>query len=239
MKKSVLLLLFLIACSARIENPDNTSLNTNVESTENHTNASNESERALCVQDVKECPDGSFSLREPPNCDFKECPAVELTGEKMKGTIVELETTKGTMTIRLFDEQAPVTTANFKKLVSDGFYDGTIFHRIIRDFMVQGGDPSGTGRGGPGYKIKDEFAEELKHSKRGILSMANSGPNTGGSQFFITLVPTPWLDGKHAIFGELVKGQEVLDAIGTAPTGDGDRPKQEIKILKARILPSQ
>lgn len=151
-------------------------------------------------------------------------------------TIVELETSMGIMKIKLYDDKAPKTTKNFKDLVEKGFYDGTIFHRVIKDFMIQGGDPTGTGTGGPGYKIPDEFGPGLKHSKKGILSMANSGPNTGGSQFFITLVPTPWLDGKHAIFGELIEGIDILDKIGGTPTGPGDKPKTAVKIIKAKIV---
>jgi len=151
-------------------------------------------------------------------------------------TFVELETTMGKMKIKLYDDKAPLTSKNFRDLVEKGFYDGTIFHRVIKDFMIQGGDPTGTGTGGPGYKIKDEFGAGLKHDKKGMLSMANSGPNSGGSQFFITLVETPWLDGKHAIFGELTEGMDVLDKIGTAPTGPGDKPKTEVKIIKARVV---
>ena len=154
----------------------------------------------------------------------------------MANTMVILETTLGTMKLRLFDDKAPKTVQNFKDLVNKGFYDGTIFHRVIKNFMIQGGDPTGTGTGGPGYKIPDEFGLGLKHDKKGILSMANSGPNTGGSQFFITLVPTPWLDGKHAIFGEVIEGIDVLEKIGTTPTSPGDRPKTEVKIIKARIV---
>jgi cyclophilin family peptidyl-prolyl cis-trans isomerase len=160
----------------------------------------------------------------------------ELEVEGNMNTLVELETTMGTMKIKLYDDKAPNTAKNFKDLVEKGFYDGTIFHRVIKDFMIQGGDPTGTGTGGPGYKIQDEFGPGLKHDRKGILSMANAGPNSGGSQFFITLVPTPWLDGKHAIFGELIEGMDVLDKIGTTPTGPGDRPKTEVKIIKARIV---
>ena len=151
-------------------------------------------------------------------------------------TIVELETNMGVMKLKLYDDKAPNTVKNFKDLVEKGFYDGTIFHRVIKDFMIQGGDPTGTGTGGPGYKIADEFGAGLKHDKKGILSMANAGPNTGGSQFFITLVPTPWLDGKHAIFGHIVEGEDVLDKIGSAPTNPGDKPKTEIKIVKAEVV---
>jgi len=156
--------------------------------------------------------------------------------EDNMNTIVELETSMGTMKIKLYDDKAPKTVENFKSLVQKGFYDGTVFHRVIKDFMIQGGDPTGTGTGGPGYKIPDEFGAGLRHNKKGILSMANAGPNTGGSQFFITLVPTPWLDGKHAIFGELIEGEPVLDKIGATQTGPGDRPVTEVKIIKARVV---
>ncbi len=159
---------------------------------------------------------------------------LELEGNM--NTFVELETTMGKMKIKLYDDKAPLTVKNFRDLVEKGFYDGTIFHRVIKDFMIQGGDPTGTGTGGPGYKIKDEFGAGLKHDKKGILSMANAGPNSGGSQFFITLIPTPWLDGKHAIFGELTEGMDVLDKIGTTPVGPGDKPKTEVKIIKARVV---
>ena len=123
-------------------------------------------------------------------------------------------TTKGTITLDLFDEEAPKTVGNFEKLANDGFYDGLKFHRVIRDFMIQGGDPKGTGTGGPGYTFDDEpGALKLKHDSAGTLSMANSGPNTNGSQFFITHTPTPHLDGKHAVFGKVTDGQDVVDKI--------------------------
>ena len=157
--------------------------------------------------------------------------------ETITNTFIELETNVGTMNVKLYDDKAPITTQNFKALVNKKFYDGTIFHRVIKDFMIQGGDPTGTGTGGPGYSIKDEFGQGLKHDRKGILSMANSGPNTGGSQFFITLVPTPWLDGRHAIFGEVVEGMDVLEKIGDTPTKTGDKPVKEIKIVHAKIVP--
>ena len=155
---------------------------------------------------------------------------------KNNGTQVLLETNHGNITIRLFDSKAPITTDNFKKLVSEGFYDGTIFHRVIPDFMIQGGDPTGTGMGGPGYTIKDEFGPGLKHNKPGIVSMANAGPNTGGSQFFITVEPTPWLDGKHAIFGEVVDGMDVVYNISAVPRNKQDKPLEDVKISKASIV---
>lgn len=156
-------------------------------------------------------------------------------GETMETKII-IETTMGNMNAKLYDDKVPITTDNFKKLINKKFYDGTIFHRVIKNFMIQGGDPTGTGRGGPGYMIKDEFHAQLKHTKKGLLSMANAGPNSGGSQFFITLVPTPWLDGKHAIFGEIVDGFDVLEKIGAIETDDGDKPVKEVKIIKISVV---
>ena len=124
-----------------------------------------------------------------------------------------METDKGTMVIELFADKTPVTVNNFVFLSREGYYDGVIFHRVIADFMAQGGDPTGTGRGGPGYRFADEIDRSLKHDKPGLFSMANAGPNTNGSQFFITHLPTPHLDGKHAVFGEVTKGQDVVNAI--------------------------
>ena len=124
-----------------------------------------------------------------------------------------IETNRGTIVLDLFDEQTPKTTANFEKLASDGYYDGLTFHRVIDNFMIQGGCPQGTGTGGPGYKFEDEFHPDLKHDSPGILSMANAGPNTNGSQFFITHVPCPHLDGRHSVFGRVTEGPDVVDAI--------------------------
>lgn len=123
------------------------------------------------------------------------------------------KTDNGDIVVRLFADRVPQTVNNFVFLARQGFYDNTFFHRVIKDFMVQGGDPTGTGRGGPGYSFRDEFDPKLKHDKPGMLSMANAGPNTNGSQFFITHVPTPWLDGKHAIFGQVVTGMDVVLSI--------------------------
>ena len=134
----------------------------------------------------------------------------EYTIDISKNYSAILTTDIGDIKVRLFADKAPVTVNNFVFLATEGFYDDTVFHRVIPDFMAQGGDPTGTGMGGPGYKFKDEFHKDLKHSKAGILSMANSGPNSNGSQFFITFVPTPWLDNKHTIFGEVVEGMDVV-----------------------------
>jgi len=153
----------------------------------------------------------------------------------MADSTVTMETTHGTIKIRLFDSLVPKTTKNFKDLIGKGYYDGLVFHRVIEQFMLQGGCPEGTGRGGPGYKFADEFHPTLKHDKPGILSMANSGPNTNGSQFFITTVPTPWLDGKHSVFGEVIEGLDVVSKIEKSPKGPGDRPKPDIKMIKVTV----
>lgn len=153
----------------------------------------------------------------------------------MANRTAHVQTNQGAFSIELFEDKAPKTTKNFIDLAEKGFYDGVIFHRVIEGFMLQGGDPTGTGRGGPGYNIPDEFHPDLKHSEEGMLSMANAGPNTGGSQFFVTLAPTSWLDGKHAIFGKVVEGMEVVRAIGTTPTGPGDQPLQEVVMESVKI----
>ena len=130
-----------------------------------------------------------------------------------QGLTATIETSKGTIEVALTPDKTPLTVANFANLVKRGFYDGLTFHRVIPDFMIQGGDPDGRGTGGPGYKFKDEFDSSLKHDSPGVLSMANAGPGTNGSQFFITHVATPWLNGKHTIFGHVTKGQDVVNAI--------------------------
>lgn len=153
-------------------------------------------------------------------------------------TIAVMNTNMGTIEIELFADKTPKTVENFVGLANKGFYDGIIFHRVIADFMLQGGDPTGTGRGGEslwGGKFEDEFVSELRHDTPGILSMANSGPNTNGSQFFITLVPTPWLDGKHTIFGKVIKGMTVVEDIGKVKTGAGDKPVEDVIIINIKI----
>jgi peptidyl-prolyl cis-trans isomerase A (cyclophilin A) len=166
------------------------------------------------------------------------------------GTYALFQSTLGDFVVKLFTDQAPQTTANFIGLAEGTrpfkhhethkeetrpFYDGTIFHRVIKGFMIQGGDPTGTGRGGPGYQFKDEFHPTLRHTKPGILSMANAGPNTNGSQFFITVAPTPHLNDRHSVFGEVVRGMDVVMKIATTPTAAQDRPRQDVVIEHLRI----
>lgn len=146
------------------------------------------------------------------------------------------ETSMGTFKAELFEDKAPLTAKNFITLSEKGFYNSLIFHRVIDGFMIQGGDPKGNGTGGPGYTIPDEFHRDLKHSAAGFLSMANAGPNTGGSQFFITLKATPWLDGKHAVFGKVVDGLDVVQAIGKVKTGANDKPLTDVVIKKITIV---
>jgi peptidyl-prolyl cis-trans isomerase A (cyclophilin A) len=166
------------------------------------------------------------------------------------GTYAIFETSMGSIVCRLFDKEAPKTVENFiglaegrKEFTNEiggkkekrNFYDGLHFHRVIPEFMIQGGCPRGDGRGGPGYTFQDEFHPSLKHAKTGKLSMANSGPNTNGSQFFITVAPTPWLDNRHTIFGEVVEGQEVADMISKTPRDGSDRPRTPVVLQKVRI----
>eukprot|EP01027_Heterolobosea_sp_BB2_P000055 GEZU01000077.1.p1 GENE.GEZU01000077.1~~GEZU01000077.1.p1 ORF type:complete len:163 (-),score=8.99 GEZU01000077.1:158-646(-) len=149
---------------------------------------------------------------------------------------VTMDTSMGTIEFELYYKEAPLTCKNFAELAQRGYYNNVIFHRIIRDFMVQGGDPTGTGRGGEsiyGRPFQDEITRELKHTGAGILSMANAGPNTNGSQFFITLAPTPHLDGKHTIFGRVKSGMHVLKKMGLVPTDANDRPIQPVTIYRA------
>lgn len=167
------------------------------------------------------------------------------------GTYANFQTSEGNFKVKLFDKEAPKTVANFVglasgtkefkdksgKMVKRPYYNGLIFHRIIDGFMIQGGDPTGTGMGGPGYEFEDEFSPRLRHTKAGILSMANAGPNTNGSQFFITLGPTPHLNNKHSIFGEVVSGMDVVQKIGSVPVdhGNGDRPIKPVVIKTLTI----
>ena len=158
-------------------------------------------------------------------------PEAEIIGKK-----ATFETNQGSFTITLFGDKAPKTVSNFIFLAKDGFYNGLIFHRVIKDFMIQGGDPDGTGTGGPGYKFEDEFDDSLTFSKKGILAMANSGPATNGSQFFITVTPTPNLNGLHTIFGEVTQGYDVVEKISKVQTGASDKPVDPVIITKIEII---
>ena len=174
----------------------------------------------------------------------------EETLTRAPGTYAIFETSQGNIVVRLLENEAPKTVANFVGLAEGTkeftnektgqkekkpFYDGLIFHRVIPQFMIQGGCPQGSGMGGPGYKFADEFHPSLKHSKAGKLSMANSGPGTNGSQFFITVAATPWLDNRHSIFGEVVEGQDVADKISNVPRDSNDRPRTPVALQKVRI----
>src|SRR4051794_24952200 len=149
-------------------------------------------------------------------------------------TNATMQTNHGAIELELFDDAAPKTVQNFVKLAQDGFYDGVIFHRVIQDFMIQGGDPTGTGSGGPGYQFEDEFNDHKV--VRGALAMANAGPNTNGSQFFIvTTGEAPWLDGKHTVFGQVTSGMDVVDAIEGVDTGPGDKPRDDVRIESVTV----
>jgi cyclophilin family peptidyl-prolyl cis-trans isomerase len=149
-------------------------------------------------------------------------------------TTATMQTTKGTIELELYPDDAPKTVENFVKLARDGFYDGVIFHRVIPDFMIQGGDPTGTGRGGPGYQFEDEFNRHKV--ERGALAMANAGPNTNGSQFFIvTAEATPWLDGKHTVFGRVTSGMDIVDEISTVDRDASDKPRDDVRIEAVQI----
>jgi len=169
--------------------------------------------------------------------------AIAVIGYKMTGNVtktekeqtkVKLTTNMGEIVIELAEDM-PITAGNFEKLIKQGFYDGVIFHRVIDGFMIQGGDPTGTGTGGPGYQIKDEFSENNRND-RGTISMANAGPNTGGSQFFINLADNNFLDSKHPVFGKVVEGMDVVDKIGKTSTDANDRPVENVVIEKAEVI---
>ncbi len=153
----------------------------------------------------------------------------------MANPTVVLRTTQGDVRAEIFVDRAPKTAENFLKLVRQGYYDGLSFHRVIPGFMIQGGCPKGDGTGGPGYTIPDEFGPDLRHDGPGVLSMANAGPNTGGSQFFVTLAATPWLDHRHAIFGRVRSGQDVVEKIASVPRDGQDRPRSPVRIVRATV----
>ena len=156
--------------------------------------------------------------------------------QHMANRIAVIETNLGTIELELFEDKTPITTKNFIDLAEKGFYDGVIFHRVIDGFMIQGGDPTGTGMGGPDYTIEDEFRDDLQFTGEGILAMANTGmPHTGGSQFFITLAATPWLNGHHTIFGKVVKGMDVVKKIGHTETDYADRPVEDVVMKSVTI----
>jgi cyclophilin family peptidyl-prolyl cis-trans isomerase len=166
---------------------------------------------------------------------YSAFPGVLAEAERV-GKKARFETSQGTFTIDLFGDKAPKTASNFIFLAKEGFYAGLIFHRVITDFMIQGGDPAGNGTGGPGYKFEDEFDDSLTFSKKGILAMANSGQDTNGSQFFITVAPTPSLNGKHTIFGEVTQGYEVVEKISKVATDASDKPQEAVIIKKIEII---
>ena len=151
-------------------------------------------------------------------------------------TNIRIETTLGDIEAELFSKDVPNTVDNFVKLAKKGYYDGIIFHRVIPNFMVQTGDPTGTGRGGPGYAFNDEFSPKLKHDKPGVFSMANAGPNSNGSQFFITAAATTWLDGKHSVFGKVTKGMDVVLAIAGTPRDGMDKPLKPVAMKKVTVV---
>ena len=161
----------------------------------------------------------------------------EMALDQKKDYFATFHTAHGPIRVKLYAEEAPITVNNFVFLAKQGFYNGTTFHRVINDFMAQGGDPTGTGRGGPGYEIKDEFHPKRRHDRPGILSMANAGPNTGGSQFFITHVATPWLDDRHAVFGEVVEGMDVVNAIRERDPQRDREPGDRIERVEIEEVP--
>jgi peptidyl-prolyl cis-trans isomerase A (cyclophilin A) len=157
----------------------------------------------------------------------------------MANRLAHFTTSLGSFQVELFEGRAPITTKNFIDLIEKGYYDGIVFHRVIEGFMLQAGCPKGDGTGGPGYTIPDEFHAELTHDSEGVLSMANAGPNSGGSQFFVTLAPTAWLDSKHAVFGRVIEGIETVRTIGGTPTGPGDRPLEPVVIEGVSITSTE
>lgn len=225
-------------------------------------------ELVFCTEDAKVCPDGSVVSRMPPDCEFAACPipnsqimpentislskldtkdcnddVFQTTCPRVGMSVAKIGTTKGDIWIKLFPEQTPKTVENFIGLVERGYYDGIIFHRVIPDFMIQSGDPTGTGTGGEsiwGKDFEDEFVANLTNI-RGALSMANRGPATNGSQFFIVQKDggTPWLDGKHTVFGQVISGMDVVDELANVVTDEMDKPIKEVKMEKVEVYEVQ
>lgn len=198
-------------------------------------NATTDLQESQKKPDNIEAPEEFLELleQEPDNTMQLEKP--EMTIDTSQEYFATLETNQGSMKVKLFADKTPITVNNFVYLANKDFYDNVIFHRVIEGFMIQGGDPTGTGRGGPGYQFEDEIVDSLSFTKAGQLAMANSGPGTNGSQFFITLDATSWLDGNHTIFGEVVEGMDVVEKIGRTQTGAGDRPIEDITIENIAI----
>lgn len=227
----VILAMILISCGEKTE----TSKTETKTETKKETNTTTETKTVEKTDTITANTNSETKTTEKMDSTTEKTETAGKEEKSADGDFVIMETTMGKIKIKLFTKEAPLTTANFKKLISQKYYDGIIFHRVIDGFMIQGGDPTGTGAGGSKETIKDEFGPGLKHSKKGILSMANRGPNTGSSQFFITLAPTDWLDGKHAIFGEVVEGMDVVDKIGKVKTGPNDKPVTDVKMTKVTL----
>jgi len=191
----------------------------------------------ICLSISAACASSGSKLQAKPD-DAAQKNIGTINETNKSNSIAVVETSMGNFKIELFEDKAPNTAQNFIELVNKGFYNGIIFHRVIDGFMIQGGDPIGNGTGGPGYTIPDEFTKALRHNAEGVVSMANAGKNTGGSQFFITLVPTPWLDDKHAVFGKVIEGMDVVKAIGKVKVGTNDKPLTDVVIKKITIIKS-
>ena len=189
------------------------------------------------TQVVPETTQETFTKTEAAAVSTTQAATQRIKEKKGEGILkARIETTEGDILVELYADKVPNTVDNFVKLSKKGFYDGILFHRVIPNFMIQTGDPTGTGRGGPGYKFADEFHPELKHDVPGILSMANSGPNTNGSQFFITDAPTPWLDNKHSVFGKVIEGLSVVKFIANVKRDNRDKPYNDIRMTKVTVF---
>jgi len=178
-------------------------------------------------------PKTNFGPKYPSAREKKETPERTRKDDIIK---IKIATSLGDIYAELYASEVPATVNNFVTLTKKSFYDGLVFHRVIPKFMIQTGDPTGTGTGGPGYKFEDEFSQKLRHDQPGILSMANSGPNTNGSQFFITVVPTPWLDDRHSVFGRVTDGFEVVEQIARVPRGEADKPLETVTMESVAVI---